>query len=153
MTNTSTKEVFIKRTKIIDSMRKIMNKVGYLEVETPMMHPLAGGAVARPFVTQHNALGQDLYLRIAPELYLKRLLVGGFDKVFEINRSFRNEGLSTKHNPEFTMMEWYEAYASMQDQMNLTKEIILNAASATGCESKITWGDDCLLYTSDAADE
>ena len=139
MTNTSTKEVFIKRTKIIDSMRKIMNKAGYLEVETPMMHPLAGGAVARPFITQHNALGQDLYLRIAPELYLKRLLVGGFDKVFEINRSFRNEGLSTKHNPEFTMMEWYEAYASMQDQMNLTKEIILNAASAAGCKSKITW--------------
>ena len=139
MTNTSTKEVFIKRTKIIDSMRKIMNKAGYLEVETPMMHPLAGGAVARPFVTQHNALGQDLYLRIAPELYLKRLLVGGFDKVFEINRSFRNEGLSTKHNPEFTMMEWYEAYASMQDQMKLTKEIILNAASAAGCKSKITW--------------
>ena len=139
MTNISSKEVFIKRTKIIDSMRKIMNKVGYLEVETPMMHPLAGGAVARPFVTQHNALGQDLYLRIAPELYLKRLLVGGFDKVFEINRSFRNEGLSTKHNPEFTMMEWYEAYASMQDQMNLTKEIILNAASAAGCKSKITW--------------
>ena len=142
MTNTSSKEVFIKRTKIIDSMRKIMNKVGYLEVETPMMHPLAGGAVARPFVTQHNALGQDLYLRIAPELYLKRLLVGGFDKVFEINRSFRNEGLSTKHNPEFTMMEWYEAYASMQDQMNLTKEIILNAASAAGCKSKITWDDE-----------
>ena len=139
MTNTSSKEVFIKRTKIIDSMRKIMNKVGYLEVETPMMHPLAGGAVARPFVTQHNALGQDLYLRIAPELYLKRLLVGGFDKVFEINRSFRNEGLSTKHNPEFTMMEWYEAYASMQDQMNLTQEIILNAAFAAGCKSKITW--------------
>ena len=139
MTNTSTKEVFIKRTKIIDSMRKLMNKAGYLEVETPMMHPLAGGAVARPFITQHNALGQDLYLRIAPELYLKRLLVGGFDKVFEINRSFRNEGLSTKHNPEFTMMEWYEAYASMQDQMKLTKEIILNAASAAGCKSKITW--------------
>ena len=142
MTNTSSKEVFIKRTKIIDSMRKIMNKVGYLEVETPMMHPLAGGAVARPFVTQHNALGQDLYLRIAPELYLKRLLVGGFDKVFEINRSFRNEGLSTKHNPEFTMMEWYEAYASMPDQMNLTKEIILNAASAAGCKSKITWDEN-----------
>ena len=126
MTNTSTKEVFIKRTKIIDSMRRIMNEVGYLEVETPMMHPLAGGAVARPFVTQHNALGQDLYLRIAPELYLKRLLVGGFERVFEINRSFRNEGLSTKHNPEFTMMEWYQAYASMQDQMDLTRDIILN---------------------------
>ena len=141
MTNTATKEVFIKRTKIIDSMRKKMNKVGYLEVETPMMHPLAGGAVARPFVTQHNALGQDLYLRIAPELYLKRLLVGGFEKVFEINRSFRNEGLSTKHNPEFTMMEWYEAYASMQDQMDLTKDIILNAAEAAECPSKLKWDD------------
>ena len=110
MTNTQTKEIFIKRTRIIDSARKKMNERGYLEVETPMMHPLAGGAIARPFVTQHNALGRDLYLRIAPELYLKRLLVGGFDKVYEINRSFRNEGLSTKHNPEFTMMEWYEAY-------------------------------------------
>ena len=141
MTNTDTKEIFIKRTKIIDSMRTKMNECGYLEVETPMMHPLAGGAVARPFITQHNALGQDLYLRIAPELYLKRLLVGGFEKVFEINRSFRNEGLSTKHNPEFTMMEWYEAYASMQDQMDLTKDIILSAAAAAECDSKIEWGD------------
>ena len=139
MTNTSTKEVFIKRTKIIDSMRKKMNEVGYLEVETPMMHPLAGGAVARPFITQHNALGQDLYLRIAPELYLKRLLVGGFEKVFEINRSFRNEGLSTKHNPEFTMMEWYQAYASMQDQMDLTRDIILNAAEAAACGTDLEW--------------
>ena len=141
MTNNDTKKVFIKRTKIIDSLRKKMNESGYLEVETPMMHPLAGGAVARPFVTQHNALGQDLYLRIAPELYLKRLLVGGFERVFEINRSFRNEGLSTKHNPEFTMMEWYQAYASMQDQMDLTKDIILNAAKAADCELKIEWGD------------
>ncbi len=141
MTNNSTKEVFIKRTKIIDSIRRKMNEIGYLEVETPMMHPLAGGAVARPFVTQHNALGQDLYLRIAPELYLKRLLVGGFEKVFEINRSFRNEGLSTKHNPEFTMMEWYEAYASMQDQMDLTREIILNAAEAASCSDVIEWDD------------
>ena len=141
MTNNDTKKVFIKRTKIIDSLRKKMNESGYLEVETPMMHPLAGGAVARPFVTQHNALGQDLYLRIAPELYLKRLLVGGFERVFEINRSFRNEGLSTKHNPEFTMMEWYQAYASMQDQMDLTKDIILNASKAADCESKIKWGD------------
>ena len=124
MTNNQTKEVFIKRTRIIDSVRAKMNERGYLEVETPMMHPLAGGAVARPFITQHNALGRDLYLRIAPELYLKRLLVGGFDKVYEINRSFRNEGLSTKHNPEFTMFEWYEAYATMQGQMDLTLSLI-----------------------------
>ena len=141
MTNNETKNVFIKRTRIIDSLRKKMNECNYLEVETPMMHPLAGGAVARPFITQHNALGQDLYLRIAPELYLKRLLVGGFERVFEINRSFRNEGLSTKHNPEFTMMEWYQAYASMQDQMDLTKDIILSAASAADCGSNIEWGD------------
>ena len=139
MTNTQTKEIFINRTRSIDSARKKMNERGYLEVETPMMHPLAGGAVARPFVTQHNALGRDLFLRIAPELYLKRLLVGGFDKVYEINRSFRNEGLSTKHNPEFTMMEWYEAYATMQNQMDLTKNIIVNAAKAIDCGEKIQW--------------
>ena len=141
MTNTQTKEIFIKRTRIIDSARNKMNERGYLEVETPMMHPLAGGAVARPFITQHNALGRDLYLRIAPELYLKRLLVGGFDKVYEINRSFRNEGLSTKHNPEFTMMEWYEAYATMQNQMDLTKDIIVNAAKAIDCGEKIQWDE------------
>ena len=141
MTNTQTKEIFIKRTRIIDSARKKMNERGYLEVETPMMHPLAGGAVARPFVTQHNALGRDLYLRIAPELYLKRLLVGGFDKVYEINRSFRNEGLSTKHNPEFTMMEWYEAYATLQNQMDLTKDIIVNAAKAIDCGEEIQWDE------------
>ena len=141
MTNTQTKEIFIKRTRIIDSARSKMNERGYLEVETPMMHPLAGGAVARPFITQHNALGRDLYLRIAPELYLKRLLVGGFDKVFEINRSFRNEGLSTKHNPEFTMMEWYEAFATMQNQMDLTKDIITNAAKAIDCGEKIQWDE------------
>ena len=141
MTNNQTKEIFIKRTRIIDSARSKMNERGYLEVETPMMHPLAGGAVARPFITQHNALGRDLYLRIAPELYLKRLLVGGFDKVFEINRSFRNEGLSTKHNPEFTMMEWYEAFATMQNQMDLTKEIITNAAKAIDCGEKIQWDE------------
>jgi len=141
MTNNQTKEIFIKRTRIIDSARSKMNERGYLEVETPMMHPLAGGAVARPFKTQHNALGRDLYLRIAPELYLKRLLVGGFDKVFEINRSFRNEGLSTKHNPEFTMMEWYEAFATMQNQMDLTKNIILNAAKAIDCGEKIKWDE------------
>lgn len=141
MSNKQTKETFIKRTKIIDSIRSKMNEKDYLEVETPMMHPIAGGAVAKPFVTTHNALGRELYLRIAPELYLKRLLVGGFDKVYEINRSFRNEGLSTRHNPEFTMLEWYEAFASMQDQMDLTKEIIENAAYAIGVEKILMWGD------------
>ena len=104
-----------------------------------MMHPIPGGAAAKPFVTHHNALGMDLYLRIAPELYLKRLVVGGFEKVYEINRNFRNEGLSTKHNPEFTMMEWYEAYATMQNQMDLTKDIIVNAAKAIDCGEKIQW--------------
>ena len=141
MSNKQTKETFIKRTKIVDSIRSKMNEKDYLEVETPMMHPIAGGAVAKPFVTTHNALGRELYLRIAPELYLKRLLVGGFDKVYEINRSFRNEGLSTRHNPEFTMLEWYEAFASMQDQMDLTKEIIQNSANAIGVENTLMWGD------------
>ena len=144
MTNTATKEVFIKRTKIIDSMRKKMNEVGYLEVETPMMHPLAGGAVARPFVTQHNALGQDLFLRIAPELYLKRLLVGGFEKVFEINRSFRNEGLSTRHNPEFTMLEYYEAYSSLDRTIEFTENMIKDATQKICGSLNITWGDDSL---------
>ena len=139
MTNNETKEVFVKRTKIIDSMRKKMNECGYLEVETPMMHPLAGGAVARPFVTQHNALGQDLYLRIAPELYLKRLLVGGFDRVFEINRSFRNEGLSTKHNPEFTMLEFYAAFATFNGTLAFTQSIIQSASKAIGNKKEIEW--------------
>ena len=112
MSNNETKHLFIKRSKIIDSIRSSMKAGEYMEVETPMMHTLPGGAVARPFITKHNALSRDLYLRIAPELHLKRLLVGGFNNVFEINRSFRNEGLSTKHNPEFTMLEFYSAYAS-----------------------------------------
>ena len=144
MTNNETKEVFVKRTKIIDSMRKKMNECGYLEVETPMMHPLAGGAVARPFVTQHNALGQDLYLRIAPELYLKRLLVGGFEKVFEINRSFRNEGLSTKHNPEFTMLEFYAAFATFNGTLAFTKSIIQSASEAIGNKNEIEWDGDAI---------
>ena len=148
MTNTATKEVFIKRTKIIDSMRKKMNEVGYLEVETPMMHPLAGGAVARPFVTQHNALGQDLYLRIAPELYLKRLLVGGFEKVFEINRSFRNEGLSTKHNPEFTMLEYYEAYSSLDRTISFTEDMIKKASKEVNKSLQLQWGEDSIDLSS-----
>ena len=106
--------MFETRSRIIAAIREFMTARGYLEVETPMMQPIAGGALARPFVTHHNALDMDLYLRIAPELYLKRLTVGGFERVFEINRNFRNEGISTQHNPEFTMMEFYEAYADYQ---------------------------------------
>ena len=128
MSNNQTKHLFIKRSKIIDSIRSSMKAGEYMEVETPMMHTLPGGAVARPFVTKHNALSRDLYLRIAPELHLKRLLVGGFNNVFEINRSFRNEGLSTKHNPEFTMLEFYSAYASLQKIMDFVSSIIQNAA-------------------------
>ena len=122
--NPEVRETFKKRIDIIRLMREFLSNRGYLEVETPMMQPVPGGATAKPFKTHHNALGIDLYLRIAPELYLKRLLVGGFEKVFEINRNFRNEGLSTRHNPEFTMLEFYQAYATYHDLMDLTEEMI-----------------------------
>ncbi|MBM9604630.1 lysine--tRNA ligase [Desulfopila inferna] len=118
------KETFRKRVDIIRHIRDFLNARGYMEVETPMMQPVPGGATAKPFKTYHNALEMDLYLRIAPELYLKRLLVGGFNKVFEINRNFRNEGLSTRHNPEFTMLEFYQAYATYHDMMDLTEEMV-----------------------------
>lgn len=126
--NNETKDVFIKRSKIIKSIRDTMVSEGYLEVETPMMHPIPGGATAKPFVTHHNALDMSLYLRIAPELYLKRLIVGGLDRVFEINRNFRNEGLSARHNPEFTMIEFYESYADYKRMMQITEQIIRQAA-------------------------
>ena len=120
--------VFRTRSKIVSKMRSYLSDQGILEVETPMMHPIPGGAVARPFVTHHNALDRDLYLRIAPELYLKRLVVGGFDRIFEINRCFRNEGVSTQHNPEFTMLELYMAYCTAEDIMNLTEDMIFQIA-------------------------
>ena len=122
--NPDSRRVFETRSRIISAIREFMTARGYLEVETPMMQPIAGGAIARPFITHHNALDMDLYLRIAPELYLKRLTVGGLEKVFEINRNFRNEGISTQHNPEFTMMEFYEAYADYQALMRMTEEMI-----------------------------
>jgi lysyl-tRNA synthetase class 2 len=122
--NPDVREVFRKRSRIISLIRRFMEEHDFLEVETPMMQPRAGGAVARPFKTFHNALGMDLYLRIAPELYLKRLITGGMERVFEINRNFRNEGISTFHNPEFTMMEFYQAYATYEDLMGLTEELI-----------------------------
>jgi len=118
--NPESRQLFRTRSRIIEFIRDYMSDRDFMEVETPMMHIIPGGAVARPFVTHHNALGQDMYLRIAPELYLKRLVVGGFERVYEINRSFRNEGLSTRHNPEFTMLEFYWAYADYQDAMALT---------------------------------
>lgn len=126
--NKEVKDTFITRTKIINTIRTLLNSKGFLEVETPMMHSIVGGASAKPFVTHHNALDMQLFLRIAPELYLKRLIVGGFDKVFEINRNFRNEGISTRHNPEFTMIELYQAYADYEDIMNLTEEIFRHCA-------------------------
>lgn len=121
--NGEVRDIFVKRTRIIQAFRDFLSKRGFLEVETPMMHPIPGGAEATPFKTHHNALGMDLFLRIAPELYLKRLVVGGFDRVFEINRNFRNEGISTRHNPEFTMLEFYMAYATHDDLMSLTEEM------------------------------
>lgn len=126
--NPEVKDVFITRSRIIKAIRNYLDNKGFLEVETPMMHPIPGGAAARPFITHHNTLDMDLYLRIAPELYLKRLLVGGLERVYEINRNFRNEGISTKHNPEFTMLELYQAYADYNDMMDLTEELIATAA-------------------------
>ena len=131
--NPESRAVFETRAKIVAGLRRFLNARGFLEVETPMMQPIAGGALARPFVTHHNALDIDLYLRIAPELYLKRLTVGGFERVYEINRNFRNEGISTQHNPEFTMLEFYEAYVDYQHLMALTEEMLSAIArEATG---------------------
>ena len=128
--NREVKDTFIKRTKIINEIRNFLNAKHFLEVETPMLHPIVGGAAAKPFITHHNALDMDLYLRIAPELYLKKLIVGGFDRVYEINRCFRNEGISTRHNPEFTSIELYMAYADYETMMDLTEEIIQHTAKA-----------------------
>ncbi|MFT4112020.1 lysine--tRNA ligase [Silvibacterium sp.] len=123
------RDVFVKRAKLLSALRRFFDSRGYIEVETPMMQSIPGGAAARPFTTHHNALDLDLFLRIAPELYLKRLVVGGMDRVYEINRNFRNEGVSTQHNPEFTMLEFYQAYANYHDLMNLTEEIITYVAN------------------------
>ncbi len=126
--NPQVRDVFLKRSRVIDALRSVLRAEGYLEVETPMMQPIPGGAVARPFKTHHNALDMELYLRIAPELYLKRLVVGGIERVFEINRNFRNEGISTRHNPEFTMLEWYCAYEDWNYMMALTEKLVRTAA-------------------------
>ncbi|MDQ6677930.1 MAG: lysine--tRNA ligase [Acidobacteriota bacterium] len=134
--------VFVTRAKIVSSLRRQLDERGFIEVETPMMQPLYGGAAARPFVTHHNTLDIDLYLRIAPELYLKRLVVGGLDRVYEINRNFRNEGISTRHNPEFTMLEFYQAYTDYRGLMDLTAEMLKQVAlDATG-SAVVRFGDD-----------
>src|SRR6266446_9588705 len=129
ITSAESRRVFIARSQIVQAMREFFVARGYLEVETPMMHPIPGGAAARPFITHHNALDTDLYLRIAPELYLKKLVVGGLEKVFEINRNFRNEGISTRHNPEFTMLEFYEAFQDYRYMMDLTEALLREIAS------------------------
>ena len=140
--NPEVREVFLKRSKLVQSFRRFMDSHGFIEVETPMMQPIAGGAVAKPFKTHHNALDVDLFLRIAPELYLKRLTVGGFDRVYEINRNFRNEGLGWRWNPEFTMLEFYQAYADFRDVMNLTQNLIEQAAKDVNGTTKSKWGEE-----------
>ena len=145
--NPEVKDVFIARSRIIRVIRNYLDKLGFLEVETPMMHPIPGGAAARPFITHHNTLDMDLFLRIAPELYLKRLLVGGLEQVYELNRTFRNEGISTKHNPEFTMLELYQAYADYEDMMKLTEDLISQVALEVIGTTKIEYEGQALDLT------
>jgi lysyl-tRNA synthetase class 2 len=134
--NPEVRETFVKRSKVVSAMRRFFESKGFIEVETPMMHPIAGGASARPFITHHNTLDVDLFLRIAPELYLKRLIVGGLDRVFEINRNFRNEGIDRMHNPEFTMLEFYQAYANYKDLMDLTEDMFRSIAEEVNGTAK-----------------
>jgi lysyl-tRNA synthetase class 2 len=140
--NPEVRGVFLKRSKLVQSLRRFMDSQGFIEVETPMMQPIAGGAVAKPFVTHHNALDIDLFLRIAPELYLKRLTVGGLDRVYEINRNFRNEGLGWRWNPEFTMLEFYQAYADFRQVTDLTQNLIEQAAIDVNGSTRAKWGDE-----------
>ncbi len=144
--NDEVKEIFIRRAAIVRYIRNYFDSRGYIEVETPMMQPIAGGAAARPFVTHHNTLDLDLYMRVAPELYLKRLIVGGLQRVYEINRNFRNEGISTQHNPEFTMLEFYEAYADYRYLMNLTEDLLSGLVeSLTGGDS-VEWKEHTISF-------
>ncbi len=139
--NERAREIFVRRAQIVRELRQFFDQRGYIEVETPMMHPIPGGAAARPFVTHHNTLDLNLYLRIAPELYLKRLIVGGLDRVYEINRNFRNEGISTAHNPEFTMIEFYQAYSDYRDLMNLTEELFAHLAKQVTGSTVVRYGE------------
>jgi lysyl-tRNA synthetase class 2 len=144
--NADSRAVFETRARIVTFLRGFLEERGFLEVETPMMQPVAGGAAARPFITKHNALDLELYLRIAPELYLKRLIVGGFPRVYEINRSFRNEGISTRHNPEFTMLEFYEAYARAETLMRLSEELFSRMAVAVAGSEETAWGGTTISW-------
>ncbi len=147
LANPEVQRIFRARAETVSAMRAFFTARDFLEVETPMMQAVAGGALARPFVTHHNALDLDLYLRIAPELYLKRLVVGGFDRVFEINRNFRNEGISTEHNPEFTMLEFYQAYSTHEDLMTLTEQLFAELARRVGGAVKLPYGEHEIDYT------
>lgn len=144
--NEDSRTAFIIRSKLVMAIRNFMAKKGFLEVETPMMHVIPGGATARPFITHHNALDIDMYLRVAPELYLKRLVVGGFDRVFEVNRNFRNEGLSPRHNPEFTMMEFYMAYADYNDLMDLTEDMLSTVAQEVLGATAMPYGEEMVEF-------
>jgi lysyl-tRNA synthetase, class II len=144
--NEKSREIFVTRARITQELRKFFDARGYIEVETPMMHPVFGGASARPFITHHNTLDIDLYMRIAPELYLKRLTVGGFDRVYEINRNFRNEGISTRHNPEFTMLEFYEAYSNYKDLMDLNEALFAALAQAVSGSTAVKYGEHELNF-------
>jgi len=145
--NPAVKEVFLRRTALVRYLREFLDQRGYVEVETPMMHSLVSGAAARPFTTHHNALDIPLFLRIAPELYLKRLVVGGIERVYEINRNFRNEGVSTRHNPEFTMLEWYRAYATFEDMMAETEEMVSGAAARVTGSMKVAYQGQVIDFT------
>ena len=145
--NEKAREVFVTRARIIQELRRFFDARGYIEVETPMMHPIAGGATARPFTTHHNTLDINLYLRIAPELYLKRLTVGGFDRVYEINRNFRNEGISTQHNPEFTMLEFYEAYSNYRDLMDMNEQLFAQVAKNITGSTTVKYGEGRLDFS------
>ena len=149
MVNQDTKATFLTRSKAMHAIREFMGKNQFLEVETPMLHPIPGGASAKPFKTHHNALDMEMFLRIAPELYLKRLVVGGFDRVFEINRNFRNEGLSVRHNPEFTMMEFYAAYADYQWLMTFTEDCIRACIQSCGLDLKLTYQEKQIDFAKD----
>src|SRR6056300_1119865 len=145
--NPESREVFRVRSAVVSRIRRFLDERGFMEVETPMLHPIPGGAAAKPFVTHHNALDMGMYLRIAPELYLKRLTVGGFEKVYEINRNFRNEGLSTRHNPEFTMLEYYWAYADYRDAMDLTEQLLRELSQDVLGTTVVPCGDGSIDFS------